>query len=256
MTAIQRPSTPFPHSQMLVHAHSHSYYQPTPAPYGQPIHFHLTPLPSPVPPSLLAKRRGAPISPITSPTSAPMVRSTSRPVRPAPARQATAARSLLQAPQVEEPVPTIGEVLLSRRESDCPSECSTSSSFSAPSPSMPVTPHYLTPRLEAPTPLQLPSPLCSPGLSPEEPVTAMPELHGFPFRLAGSGSDYGDEEEEDEEERGRKRSIGEEQRWKRPATPVQLSKMLEKLEALSKQKRGKERRFKSAVDGGSWVVVG
>ncbi|ODO08703.1 hypothetical protein L198_00436 [Cryptococcus wingfieldii CBS 7118] len=250
MAAIQRPSTPFPYTHTLVHSATHSYFEPTPLPYGHPLHFHLTPMPSPVPPSLLAKRRGAPISPLPTPTSAPMVRSTSRPVRPRPSR------ALLSQPQPSEPIPAIGQVL-SRQTSNCPSECSTSSSFSAPSPSMPITPHYPTPQLEVPTPLALPSPLCSPALSPCEPVIATPpELPGFSYRLAGSGSDYGDDEEEEEEERGRKRSVEEEQRWKRPGTPVQFQKMLERLEALSKEKRGKEKRFRSVVDGGSWVVLG
>ncbi|OWZ65685.1 hypothetical protein AYX15_02887 [Cryptococcus neoformans] len=66
MSAIQRPSTPYPYTHTLVHGHSASYLQPHPLHHHastQPLHFHMTRMPQRVPPSLLRDTRDPARSP-------------------------------------------------------------------------------------------------------------------------------------------------------------------------------------------------
>ncbi|OWZ33137.1 hypothetical protein C356_05460 [Cryptococcus neoformans c45] len=235
MSAIQRPSTPYPYTHTLVHGHSASYLQPHPLHHHastQPLHFHMTRTPQRVPPSLLhrvSSSSSAPRSPRLMPLSAPHPASSSR--------------------SSETP-----ETQLDRRTSTC---------SSAYSPALPTTPPLL-PTLIAPTPLTLPPSVMYPA-----PLDQVEEL--LPVGLeqldkSQSHASVWQVEVEDEEERGRKRSVGQETRFKRSQTPTVLLEALkrlskcaaidEKRERTPETEGERKRVLRSMVDGGAWVVVG
>ncbi|KAL0255934.1 hypothetical protein I308_100745 [Cryptococcus tetragattii IND107] len=260
MSAIQRPSTPYPYTHTLVHGHTASYFQPHPLHHHastQPLHFHMTKMPERVPPSLLhrvssSSSSSIPRSPRLMPVSPPHPQP-----RPQPRSQP---RSQLHSQPEPQPQPMASSSHLP----ETPLDRQISSCSSAYSPALPTTPPLL-PTLIAPTPLTLPPSIMYPSSLDQVEELSSVGSEQLDKSQSHDGSAW-QVQVQDEEERGRKRSVDQETRFKRNQTPAILLEALKRLskcaaaeentEHTPEAEGGRERVLRSMVDGGAWVVVG
>ncbi|OCF36780.1 hypothetical protein I317_05883 [Kwoniella heveanensis CBS 569] len=181
MSASPRPLTPFPHTHTLYHGQHASYFHHIPfeaQPHAQyasrPIHFQVSPMPSPTPPSLVGKGSHVSRTPSftrknNSPRAGP-----STPAAASTSTAASASGSASSATHILAPSPR-------RMSSSTSTSTSSSSDYSMASPPMPTTPHldsaFIHPS-PATTPFSLPPPAYSHqqkrSSSPFEPIIEVP----------------------------------------------------------------------------------
>ncbi|WVF71396.1 hypothetical protein IAT40_006200 [Kwoniella sp. CBS 6097] len=292
-SASPRPLTPFPHTHTLNHGHHASYfhhipYEAQPHAYAsRPIHFQVSPMPSPTPPSLVGKGSHVSRTPSFTKSKSPRV-GPSTPTSPAGSSgSASGSLSTSGSTSSERDVQLVHIVAPSprRMSSSTSTSTSSSSSYSMASPPMPTTPH-LDSALVAPSPATTPFSLPPPAYTHQhqqkrsapsttfEPIVEVPTPFDAPSTASSSSSPsewalplnkFNYDPYSSHLSTGEPIATGylpssspatKRPKFKRRDTPIpHVQSFAQLMMRTGIQEDNESRVLRSVIDGGAWVIV-